>query len=92
MKNNNFWTKANESFNAKERRDFNKWRHDLYVRAVAVRDLVHSLDISVNGLEDKGAAKLINDLMERVNEVPILKGDNFGLRDPAIDWNERQLR
>ena len=67
-----FWSTANRSFSAKERKAYNKWRHDLYVAADRLRDYVRILGDEANGHETDQRERYLKAVLDRVNECPVM--------------------
>lgn len=70
--NETFWSTANRSFSAKERKAYNKWRHDLYVAADGLRDCVRILGDEANGHEASERERYLTAVLDRVNECPVM--------------------
>ena len=68
-----FWSVANRSFTTKERQEYNKWRHDLYIATDRLRDYVRNMTSDTPCCDDK-TEKYIKAVMDRVTEAPVMLG------------------
>jgi len=67
-----FWSTANRAFSAKERKAYNKWRHDLYVAADRLRDYVRFLPDEANSHDGEWRERCLKAMLDRVTDCPIM--------------------